>query len=219
MTTTQMSVDNAPRDLESLKKVGRFNLRILAQEAGAFATEESKSAFMAASSDDQAQTVCTLLQERDKASKGGAAGGQPVRQPSNKGSKKNAAAANGAAGPATTTTAGPAASAPAGDGALKMLAAIQELSAQNQGLREQVAELTSHVKQLQRISSGTNRFVTLAIGLNLKLAEQVLQASPEQVLGVVIEDLPVVENALMSFAPASDEDDGEDEEEEDEGNE
>jgi len=210
MTTTQISVATAPRDIAGLKNLGRFNMRILAQELGAFEQEETKTAFMQQSTDEQVAFVHKLLLEKDgggKASKG--AGGASPRQPSTKGAAKGGGVVGKPAGEAAkgtggggTATAGPA----VGAGAEKLLAAIGELNEKIDGFNETLGNLQTAVEQLQGISAGTNRFVALAIGLSGKLAEQVMGASLAQIIDVVLEDMPAVEEAMKRMAPAAEED-------------
>lgn len=219
MTTTQSSIETAPRDLEALKKMGRYNLRVLAEGLGVFATEEAKQSFMSGNNEAQAATVHALITELDRKKNGAGAAASSeavVRQPSNKGSKKKEPA-NAVA--ATTTAATTGASAPAGEGAAKLLAAINELNANYRAMSEKIESLESTVTQLQGISSGTNRFVTVAIGLSLKLVEEVLQAPGEQVLATVLDDLPMVENALLSLRQQTEEEGDDEDEEDEEGNE
>lgn len=219
MTATQLTPETAPRDLEGLKKAGRFNLRVLAQQLGIFETEANKTAFMQASNDQQAETILKLLQEKDgggKASKGGGGAAASGRSPST----KNAGKAAGAAGKATGTPAagsgggGASSEAGVGAGAAAILNAINELKETVEGYKDSVDNLQASVDQLQGISAGTNRFVALSIGLSAKLGEQVLGASLDQILDVVLEDMPAVEAAMQRMAPAEEEE----AEAEDEGN-
>ena len=219
MTSTQITPETAPRDLAGLKNQGRFNLRILAQQLGALEQEASKTAFMQQSSDEQAATVLRLLQERDgtagKTSKG--AGGGSPRQPSTKGAagktstpagggKAQGEATQGSGGGGTANGAGTA----LGAGAEKLLAAINTLSTKVDAFHGVLEGLQTQVSQLQGISAGTNRFVALSIGLAGKLAEQTLGASLEQILDIVLEDMPAVEAAMQKMAPADEEEESED---------
>ena len=70
MTTTKTSVATAPRDLEALKKQGRFNLRCLAEELGVFSNEQSKSSFMSMAHDAQAENIFKMLKDVDKSNVG-----------------------------------------------------------------------------------------------------------------------------------------------------
>lgn len=213
MTTTQISVATAPRDIPGLKNLGRFNMRILAQELGGLDLEETKTAFMQQTTDEQAAFVHRLLAEKDgtggKASKG--AGGASPRQPSTKGAagKSNGAASKAAGEPAQSTGGGGTASASVGAGAEKILAAINALNTRLDEFQEGQANLQAAVQQLQVIGAGTNRFVALAIGLSGKLAEQTLGAGLGQIIDVVLEDMPMIEAAMQRMAPVADADDEE----------
>lgn len=211
MTTTQLSIETAPRDLEALAKQGRFNLRMLAEELGVFGTEASKQSFMGMSSEQQAENLLKLLQERDKpAGKGGgggAAAGAGKRTPTT--AKADAAKNGKATGGAATGAGGGTQAAPAGENAGKLLEKLDAILKAQEELATRVDELTGAVEQLQSVGAGTNRFVTVAIGLSLKLAEQVLNAGPSQVLKAVMDDMPEVEAALAELAPAEDADEEE----------
>lgn len=217
MTSTQISIETAPRDLEGLKKVGRFNLRILAQAIGLFETEANKTAFMQATNDQQAETIMKLLQEKDgvskpAAGKGGAGAGAATRSPSTKNAGKAASTAGKATGaPAAGTGGGAGAEGGTGvgAGAAAILASIKELKETVDGFQASIENLQASVDQLQGISAGTNRFVALSIGLAGKLAEQVMGASLDQILEVVLEDMPAVEAAMQKMAPAEEETDDE----------
>lgn len=215
MTTTKTSVATAPRDLEALKKQGRFNLRCLAEELGVFSNEQSKSSFMSMANDAQAENIFKLLKDVDKRNGGGGgdAGGaeeQPVRQPSTKTtSKKNTTPA------ATSTGASPASDAKIGDGAAKILSAIQEQTAAIQEVGALLKELTQAVQVIDAGTERNIRFTTMAVGLSLKLAEESLNAGADAIIPAVIDDLPIVEKHLAAVAGIAEEDDGEEEEEED----
>lgn len=223
MTATQITVATAPRDLEGLKKAGRFNLRVLAQELGIFNSETDKTSFMQASNDQQAETVLKYLQEKDGGPKntGKGGGGATGRSPSTKNAGKGPAgkatgeAAAGTGGGGAAAASGTGGSATVGAGAEKILTKLQELIEKVDGFQGSVDNLAERVSSLEGISAGTNRFVALSIGLAGKLAEQVLGASLEQILDVTLEDMPTVEAAMKRMAPAEDEE-GEDS---DEGNE
>ena len=215
MTTTKTSIATAPRDLEALKKQGRFNLRCLAEELGVFSHEQSKSSFMSMANDAQAENIFKLLKDVDKRNGGGGgdAGGaeeQPVRQPSTKTtSKKNTTPA------ATSTGASPASDAKIGDGAAKILSAIQEQTAAIQEVGALLKELTQAVQVIDAGTERNIRFTTMAVGLSLKLAEESLNAGADAIIPAVIDDLPIVEKHLAAVAGIAEEDDGEEEEEED----
>jgi hypothetical protein len=218
MTATQISVSTAPREIEGLKKAGRFNLRVLAQELGLFENEAAKTAFMSASNDQQAETVLKYLLEKDggpKTSGKGGGGAASGRAPSTKNAGKGAATngkatgepAAGSGGGGTQATGGAA----VGAGAEKILQKLQELIEKVDGFQGEIENLNNAVTQLQGISAGTNRFVALSIGLSGQLAQQVLGAGLEQILDVTLEDMPAVEAAMKRMAPVEEADEAEDE--------
>lgn len=215
MTTTQVSIETAPRDIPGLKNLGRFNMRVLAQLLGGLELEATKTSFMQQTTDQQADFVQKLLQEHDGVStKSKGAGGASQRQPSTKGAagkttngaagKTTGAAAQGTGG-GTETGAGTAAG--VGAGAEKILKALKDLSDKVDGFQASVDNLAGTVAQLQGFTAGTNRAVTLSIGLTGKLAEQALGASLEQILDIVLDDMPVIEAAMQRMAPAEDAED------------
>lgn len=203
MSTTQISVATAPRDIPGLKSLGRFNMRILAQELGAFALEETKTAFMQQSTDEQVAFVHKRLIEHDGGGKSKGAGGASPRQPSTKGAGKGNGVAGKPVGDTAQGTGGGGTVIPIGTGAEKLLKAVGDLSTKIDGFNETIGNLQAAVEQLQGISAGTNRFVALSIGLAGKLAEQVMGASLAQILDVVLEDMPAVEAAMQKMAPVA----------------
>lgn len=204
MTATQISIDTAPRDLEGLKKVGRFNLRVLAQALGVFSTEAGKAAYMQLDNDAQATAIKKLLDEHFGGSKGGAgktAGTPSGRTPATKGGAGKTTGASKTSGETTgTTSSGTGGGAPSGEGAAKILAALQANTEEVAGLRASIDNLAAAIEQLQGVSAGTNRFVALSIGLSGKLAEETLGAPLSQVLEAVMDDMPAVEAAMASMA-------------------
>ena len=222
MTSTQLSIETAPRNLDGLKNIGRFNLRTLAQQLGHFESEANKTAFLQLSNDQQAETVLTLLNEKDgntgKPAKGGATGRAPstknVGKTTGAGASKPAGEAANGSGGGAAAAAGNSGGTPSGAGAEKILKAIGEFKEVCEGIKESVDALAGRISVLEGISSGTNRFVTFGLGLELKLAEQVLGAGAEQVLEVVLEDMPIIEAAIKKLPAADDEEaEGDDEEE------
>lgn len=219
MTSTQVTVETAPRDLEGLKKAGRFNLRVLAQELGLFEKEADKTAFMQASNDQQAETVLKYLLEKDGGPKATGKGGGGVatgRSPSTKNAGKAAGTVSKATGDASAGSGGGGAAAGStsvGAGAEKILQKLGELIEKVEGFTASVDNLADRVSHLEGISAGTNRFVALSIGLSGKLAEQVLGAGLEQILDVTLDDMPAVEAAMKRMAPVEEANEDEDEEE------
>lgn len=214
MTTTQFTVATAPRDAAALEKSGRFNLRVLAQELGIFAANESKQAFLSMDAKTMADTVLQNLLAVDgkKPSNGAAvaAGGAAKRQPSNSGSKRGTATAAAASNEGS--------SAQAGAGAEKLLAAIQQNSEALQGVREAVEVMSETLAGLTGHIAGTNKLVALDIQLALTMAEQVLNAPPVQVLAAAIEDLGGIEPQLRDLVGGGEPDEEEGDGEEAEGN-
>src|SRR6185503_10994361 len=87
-----------------------------------------------------------------------------------------------------------------GAGAEKILQMLSQLNTKIDNFQGAVNNVQTQLSQLQGICAGTNRFVALSIGLAGKLAEQTLGASLDQILDIVLEDLPTVEAAMEKMA-------------------
>lgn len=208
MTVTQMNIDTAPRDLEALTKTGRYNLRTVATQLGLMEGEKAKQAFMSLSQEDQAKTVLAALQEKDGGGKKAAASnGAAVRQPSNKGAK--AATTKAATSDAAVATAGDV-------GAAQVIALLAGIKESLDSLAERLESVESNVEGLESHVAGTNKLVSVALSLNLTLAENILGAPPAAVLQTSIDDVAGIEPALRAFL-GEDEEGGEEEEEEGNG--
>lgn len=207
MTVTQMNIDTAPRELEALTKTGRYNLRTVATQLGLMEGEKAKQAFMSLSQEEQAKAVLAALLEKDGGGKKAASNGAAVRQPSNKGAK------------ATTTKAATsdAAVASAGDvGAAQVIALLSGIKESLDSLAERLESVEGSVEGLESHVAGTNKLVSVALSLNLTLAENILGAPPAAVLQTSIDDVAGIEPALRAFL-GEDEEGGEEEEEEGNG--
>lgn len=209
MTVTSLTVDTAPRNLEELVKAGRYNLRTVATQLNLMADEKSKQAFMSLGQEEQAKTVLAALLERDGGGKKAAANGAAVRQPSNKGAKGGAKAATTET-TAAVTTAG-------GEGASQVIALLKGIKESLDSLTERMGNVEESVGGLELHVAGTNKLVSVALSLNLTLAENILGAPPAQVLQTSIEDVSTIEPALRAFIGEVEDEEGEEEEEE-EGN-
>lgn len=76
----QMSVNNAPRDLDGLQKIGKYQLRRIAQELGKMNDQANVQAFMQLQLPNMAEAVCSWLKEYD-ATNGGAPAPQKMVAP------------------------------------------------------------------------------------------------------------------------------------------
>lgn len=79
-TMASVTLQTAPRNVDELSQIGRFQLRRLADQLGLCADEPSKQAFMGMSSPVQAQAVLTKLLEHDKGGANGAPANGAVAQ-------------------------------------------------------------------------------------------------------------------------------------------
>ena len=83
MTSPQSNLNksNAPRDLATLCRAGRFMLRSLAAELGMFSDPAAMAAFQGAVTDEQARMVKEALDAYDRANGGAPQQGQPQQPP------------------------------------------------------------------------------------------------------------------------------------------
>lgn len=207
-----MTIATAPRDLEALIKIGRFNARVLAQEGGLFPTEEQKTAFMQLSSEKQADALIKMLQRVDgkKPAAGGKATGGALpsgRSPSNGGKaaagrkpateqppNDPAAGAAAARQPATTAAA-------PGEGTAKMLSAIQGLQASYASIVEALDNLGQQSMMQQSSINTGNRMTLLSLAVQLQIAEEVLHAPQSQILEMAFEDVPRLSGEVAKYIP------------------
>lgn len=207
MSTTAMTLATAPRELEPLTKIGRFNARMLAQEGGLFATEKSKTTFMQMNNEEQANELFNMLQRLDKKPAGKPAGAS-TRTPSNTGAKaggRKAAEAQTEEPDETPEARTPAnagaVSAPSGEGAVKLLKSIQALEA-NYGSIVTVLENLGQQSQMQQ--SSINRGVSmtlLSVAVLLQIAEEVMQAPQSQILQAAFDDMPRLTADVAKYLP------------------
>src|SRR6478735_10779892 len=197
MTQTLATFTTAPRDLDSLIKLGRFALRNLGQEVPAWDTDDERQAFLKLGTNEQAAAVLKALLERDKREKGGgkaatttaaaaaaATTTAKTRTPSNKNS-------SAAAEPAAATSGGD-----VGGNAAAVLALLADIKSSQERLEEKVNELASGNAALQGQLAGNNKLVQVAVSLALQMSEQVLGAPISDVLQGAIDQLGDIESTL-----------------------
>jgi len=197
MTQTLATFTTAPRDLDSLIKLGRFALRNLGQEVPAWDTDDERQAFLKLGTNEQAAAVLKALLERDKREKGGgkaatttaaaaaaATTTAKTRTPSNKNS-------SAAAEPAAATSGGD-----VGGNAAAVLALLADIKSSQERLEEKVDELASGNAALQGQLAGNNKLVQVAVSLALQMSEQVLGAPISDVLQGAIDQLGDIESTL-----------------------
>jgi hypothetical protein len=190
-----VNVQTAPRDVESLSKLGRFNLRKLAEELNIFSDEKGQGEFSSGSNQEQAQAIAAALAEADGGGAPAEASSQPIRTPSSKG---KTAAKRQASSAATKAPAG---------GAEGLLAAINKQTAMLEEVKEAIEALTEEVAESNVRISGNNRLVSIACSACLTLAEEVCQAPKAEVLKASIEDTTTLE-ALMEELETGEEEEG-----------
>lgn len=184
-TVSKASPASAPRDKEGLVRLGRFQLRALANELGLLTSEESKNAFMAMSVDEQAGAVLDALKLQDKGGGGSAPAAaaapaeKPKRTPVSASAMKESAPAAGDSG--------------AGNGLV--LEGIKNVLEDVKLLHDKIDVLNERAEKAEAVAA-------VAINLSLMLAEQVLGGGRPDVLGMAIEDLADTAKALSSVGKA-----------------
>lgn len=250
-TVSKITPQSAPRDPESLMKLGVFQLRLLVESLGALGNEQEKMAFAKMSSQQKVDLAQQLLQQWDKNNGGvqngvvNGAGALPAMPPPAMAPPQGlpvtqvdpaavAAAAQAAAPPApapTTRTPRTSKTAveqpPAPDLGADILNLLNRLSQQSEETNSVLAgalkELTSKVGEVATANqqhaenykavynalttmNGAIAMVaqqsTLAMALVLPLAEQVLGASREDVLGAALSDLSSINTFVQQAAAA-----------------
>jgi len=193
-----VNIDAAPRDVATLAKLGRYQLRRLAETLGVFTSEKDMSNFLSEPQENQAQTVQAALARHDanRGTNGAqapmaapAAVAEPVpattarrgRQPSNNG-------ANGAATPAPEAVTVP-------GGVLDLgpiVGAIAEMNTLLAGVSSRLDAVESAVKNGQKETLTQLRAATavakVQLGFTGLLAEQVLGAPRDEILADAVKD-------------------------------
>lgn len=183
-TVSKASPASAPRDKEGLVRLGRFQLRALANELGLLTSEESKNAFMAMSVDEQAGAVLDALKLQDKGGGGSApAAAAPAEKP-----KRTPVSAS-----AMKESAPAASDSGAGNGVV--LEGIKNVLEDVKLLHDKIDVLNERAEKAEAVAA-------VAINLSLMLAEQVLGGGRPEVLGMAIEDLADTVKALSSVGKA-----------------
>ena len=198
MTIAKVTPATAPRDHAQLIRLGRFQLRQLAQDVGLMSDEDRKSSFTAHTVDQQAQDVLTALIALDRGATISpapvAAAAAPVETPpappAEKAPSKRTPRNSGGA---------PAAEVPAQPAAATMVdlspvvALLDELKSKSLGNDVTIASrLDTTIATLNAISAkvdGLQNILAANLTLGLMLAEQVLGGGRDEVLGVVLEDM------------------------------
>ncbi len=203
MTQTTVTFADAPRDLDGILKLGRFQMRLLADEVPAYSNGDEKQAFLKMDSPGQAAAIYKAVQERDKREKGGGGGSssktttaKPAvsRTPSNKGATKE-----NVESPASTG------GGDVGSNTAALFALLKELKDGQTDLEAKIDALTESQDTIQGQIAGNNKLVSVGISLALQMSEQVLNASAEQVLTLAIEQLPNIEETLNNLVGGGDE--------------
>ncbi len=213
MSQSAVSITDAPRDLEKLQALGRFNLRRLAEELGVFKDEATKGAFMNGTNPQMGQAVYEALVKFDAESGKASAPAAAKRTP----------VTNGKTSKPPKETETPAASTPGAAptaGIQELLAAIGGLKEVVEGLSERLDGIEAGQETTNAMVSGTNRLLVTSLTLNLMLAEEVMKAPRNAVLQDAVADTEGVIATLRELDPnlVPDEAEAEEEEETETGN-
>lgn len=207
MSQSAVSVTDAPRDLDKLKALGRFNLRRLAEELGVFSTEAAKGAFMNGTNEQMGQAVYEALMKLDGESGKAAPAAAGKRTPVTNGKTSKPKETE-------TTTAAPAASSAPAAGVQELLAAISGLKESVDSLSERLENLEAGQENANALVSGTNRLLVTGLVLNLMLAEEVLKGGRKDIIEAAVADSEGLIESLRELDPNLVPEEGEEEEEE-----
>lgn len=196
MTTAASTATNAPRDLESLQRLGRYQLRKLAQDIGMCGTTEETTSLMSYSNQEVAAKIFEQLQELDGGAKASDKKDEVVRHPVTRG--RPSAASKAAAAAAAAAAEGGADAAPSGSGPSTDLSArLDRLLATAEANARKLEELFDSIDNLTQVSSGNTRLTAVAINMSLILAEQSLGVGGDATIGVLQEAV----DRLEEFEP------------------
>lgn len=193
MSQSALTTQNAPRDPEELSKVGRFNLRYLAEQIGIFTDEASKGRFMNGSNKEMAQAIAMHLQAIDQGNGAAMVVQAPmavptVAQPVQRSPSNDAARTPVAQEPVRTAAAVPGPTEMLLIQLGKILDKVTEVDNRIDEYVNAVQELSDKVEDLTGVLKGNSRLASLQTSLTLMLAEQVLQAPRKDVLGAAFND-------------------------------
>lgn len=198
-----MTLATAPRDLEGLAKIGRFNARVLAQEGGLFGNEETKAAFMQLSNEEQAAELLKMFQRLDKKSTGKpAAATTPARTPANGAPKTGKKPTADTEDPAAAAPRTPATGAPiAGEASAKLLKSIQNLEASYAGIAATLENLSQQSALQQNTIERSNHLQLLTMSVLLQIAEESMNAPQAQILQAAFDDVARLKRDIEPYLP------------------
>jgi len=222
MTTVKINLENAPNDYDGMLKLGRFNLRLLAQELGVFATEKDKAAFMQLKNEEQATELLSLVQSKRGGGKKPAASRQPATGKAGAATaRKPAAAAEPEETEARTPVTDPAAArspatAAVAAGASKTMELLKTISERCEGMSGLAENVEGSLGGMQSSIEALSVAVMFNSALTLLSLEQAAagQMSREEIVSMALEEIPGIKTILEANTPG-----GEDEEVLDQGNE
>lgn len=196
VTAVAPKPETAPRDLEGLKNLKRYNLRRLMEQLNAFTDEKSLSSFLVAPLEEQAQAAFVVLQnyDRGKAENQFVPPTAPPAAETPKPARQRQPSASTAAAPPAAAPAAPAAQPPAVD-LTALVNAINGLGQQINQFEGRLAEVARAVATLQKGQDTTavllkaqGELNKVSLGYLSLFGEQVLGAGREEILKDAIRD-------------------------------
>lgn len=184
MSKTANTVATAPRDLDTLKTLGAFNLKTLALELELFGADDQKArmAFSNSSIDQRAELVLAALENHDK-NCGKDSAKKVKRQPANKGVKADAPTD----APITSPTA---------DTGSKLAALLQQVCDAQTQILDRLENLEVSVEEQRELIAGVATVASVSTMVTLMVGESTLGAGRHDILNSAIEERGDLEAAL-----------------------
>jgi hypothetical protein len=211
------TIETAPRNESELGKLGRYELRTMAQNLGLMNSEEAKGAFMQLQNPEMAKQILPALLQYDKAKGGAAPAAKPPQTPVTSETKVPVSNGAGHKQPVNKDdTQG-------GLGVAQLIEAITRLNVTVSEIATKLHERFDAIEATQEdhttILRGTNRIAMTGISLSLMLAEEVLKAPRADVVRDAHSDVDGLVTVLAELDPGISNATAEEEEETEEGKE
>lgn len=201
MTSVEMPLDHLNgKSKEDIAKLGRYNLRVFAGQLKLWSNEEEKLAFGTLDNNQQAEEIHRAFTKtkggakeatrapatRTPATRGRKPAAPPPEEEENSPEDEEAPVAPAATrAPATRAQAGTTA---AGDGAINLVKAVKENTAQLAALTTVIKENNESLSRLAEICASANIAAHFAAVVGIKIAEETMGVGTQQVLGLLEED-------------------------------
>jgi len=168
MSLAKMTIENAPRDVDGMMEKGRFQRRELAKQLGLTGSDEASAAFLGLDDKEQSKQLVEALKAADKQGGGGSSSDKEAAPPKRTPRTTESEKKSDGGGAV-------------GDGAA-ILAAIEKLT-------EKVDDAIDRLERLETLGGA-------GLTLNLMLAEEIMKAPRNDVLGAALDDVKGVLEAL-----------------------